>query len=96
MVPANPQIDFFEAFAQSGDTVAAKRRRKARMRRFIVYESIAFGILLPVAILGLSIRPENAVLHWTMNILTIAAAFAAALIPIFLFAVTPTLPELEQ
>jgi hypothetical protein len=96
MVPANPQADFFEVFAQSGETAISKRRRKAKVRRFIVYETIALGILLPLAFLGLTFRAENAVLHWTMNILTIAAAFAAALIPILFFAATPTLPEIEQ
>jgi hypothetical protein len=96
MAPANPQADFFEAFAQSGETAIPKRRRKAKMRRFIVYQSIALSILLPLAYLGLTFRAENAVLHWAMNILTIAAAFAAALIPILFFAATPTLPEIER
>jgi hypothetical protein len=31
-----------------------------------------------------------------MNILTISAAVAAALIPIIFFAATPTLPEIER
>jgi hypothetical protein len=96
MVAANPQADFFEAFAQTGETAISKRRRKAKVRRFIVYESIALGILLPLAFLGLTYRVENVVLHWTMNISTIAAAFAAALIPILFFAATPTLPEIER
>jgi hypothetical protein len=96
MVAANPQADFFEAFAQTGETAISKRRRKAKVRRFIVYESIALGILLPLAFLGLTYRVENAVLHLAMNISTIAAAFAAALIPILFFAATPTLPEIER
>lgn len=96
MVATNPQADFFEAFTQSGETAISKRRRKAKVRRFIVYESIALGILLPLAFLGLTFRFENAVLHWTMNILTITAAFAAALIPILFFAAAPTLPEIER
>ena len=96
IVAANPQADFFEAFAQSGETAISKRRRKAKVRRFIVYESIAVGILFPLAFLGLTFHVESVVLHWTMNILTIAAAFAAALIPILFFAATPTLPEIER
>lgn len=83
-------------FAQDGETALSKRRRKAKMRRFIVCESIAAGVLLPLAILWLSLRPANVVLHWIMNILTIAAAVAAAIIPIFFFALTPTLPEIER
>ena len=83
-------------FAQSGETALSKRRRKAKMRRFIVCESIAVAVLMPLAILGLEHRPENAALLWIMNILTIASAVVAALIPIFFFAFTPTLPEIER
>lgn len=96
MVAPSPQADFFEAFTQSGETAISKRRRKAKVRRFIVYESIAVGILLPLAFLGLTFRVESVVLHWIINILTIVAAFAAALFPIVFFAATPTLPEIER
>ena len=95
-VASNPQADSFEMFAQGGETALSKRRRKAKMRRFIVCESIAVGVLLPLAILWLSLRPANVVLYWIMNILTIAAAVAATIIPIFFFALTPTLPEIER
>ena len=91
-----PQADFFEMFAESGETAISKRRRKAKMRRFMICESIAVGVLLPLAILGLAHRPENVALFWIMNILTITSAVAAALIPILFFALTPTLPEIEQ
>ena len=82
-------------FAQSGETAFAKRCRKTKMRRFIVCESVAVAILLPLAILGISHRPDNAALLWIMNISTIASAVAAALIPILFFALTPTPPEIE-
>ena len=83
-------------FAQNGETALSRRRRKAKMQRFIVCESIALAVLLPLAILGLAHRPENVALLWTMNISTIASAVAAALFPIFFFAFTPTLPEIER
>src|SRR6516162_6730227 len=89
-VASNPQADSFEMFAQGGETALSKRRR------IIVCESIAVGVLLPLAILWLSLRPANVVLYWIMNILTIAAAVAATIIPIFFFALTPTLPEIER
>ena len=92
----NPQEDFFEMFVQSGETALAKRGRKAKMRRFIVCESAVLAVLLPLAILGLAHRPDNVALIWMMNILTIALAVAAALIPILFFAVIPTLPEIED
>ncbi|MEY2544733.1 MAG: hypothetical protein QOE81_2194 [Verrucomicrobiota bacterium] len=66
------------------------------MHRFVVCESVALAVLLPLAILGLSHHPENVALIWIMNIFTIASAVAAALLPIFFFAFTPTLPEIER
>ena len=93
---AMPQADFFEMFAENNQTVIWKRRRSEKMRRFIVCESIAFAVLLPLAIIGILFHPENAALHWILSILTISAAVASALIPIIFFAATPTLPEIEQ
>jgi hypothetical protein len=93
---SNPQADFFEVFAQTGETALSKRRRKAKMRRFIVCESVALTVLLPLVILGLAHHPDNVALVWILNILTITSAVAAALLPIFFFAFTPTLPEIER
>jgi hypothetical protein len=92
----NPQSDFFEMFAESNENVVLKRRHKEKMRRFVVCEGIAVGILLPLMILGLTVHAQNIALHWILNILTISAAVAAALIPILFFALTPTLPEIER
>jgi hypothetical protein len=93
---SNPQADFFETFAQTGETALSKRRRKAKMHRFIVCESAAVAVLLPLVILGLSHHPNNVALMWIMNISTITSAVVAALLPIFFFAFTPTLPEIER
>lgn len=92
---SNRQADFFEMFAQTGETAVSKRRRKKRMRRFIVCEAANLAVLLPLVVLGLARRPENVALVWTMNILTIASAVGAGLIPILFFAVAPKLPETE-
>jgi hypothetical protein len=96
VVVSNPQADLFEMFAQSGETALSKRRRKTKMRRFIVCESAALAVLLPLVVLGLSHRPDNVALVWIINISTIASAVAAALLPIIFFAFTPTLPEIER
>jgi len=93
---SNPQADFFKMFAQNSETELAKQRRKMKLRRFIACEAAALAVLLPLAILGLSRPPDNAALVWIMNILTVASAVAAALIPILFFAFTPTLPEIER
>ena len=83
-------------FAQTGETALSKRRRKTKMRRFLVCESVALAVLLPLVILGLSHHPGNVALVWVMNISTITSAVAAALLPIFFFAFTPTLPGIER
>ena len=93
---SSPQADFFEMFAEDGYGVAVKRRREMKFRRFIACEGAALLILLPLVILGLTLNISAPALRWTMNILTIGAAFAAVVIPIAFYAFTPTLPELER
>jgi len=83
-------------FAQNNEATLSKRRRNAKMGRFLACESAALAILLPLAILGMFRRPDNVALVWIMDILTIASAVAAALIPIIFFAFAPTLPEIER
>jgi len=92
----SPQEDFFQMFAESGETAVMRRRRKAKLRRFLLCEAIALAVLLPLAIVGLAHRPSDAAMLWILNIFTIASAVAAAVIPILFYAFTPTLPEIER
>lgn len=96
--PVKPtsQADFFEMLAQASGTDLVQRRRKMKFRRFIFFESLAVGTLLPLAIIGLLANVTSPLLLWTMNIVTIAAAISAAAIPIAFYAFTPTLPEIER
>ena len=73
-----------------------KRRRRMKFRRFVVYEGAVLAVLLPLVILGLTLNITAPALRWVINIFTIAAAVAAAVIPIVFYAFTPTLPELER
>jgi hypothetical protein len=91
----NPQAAFFEML-QTADSALSKRPRKMKFRRFIVCESAALAVLLSLAIVGLLAPPTNVDLGWILDILTIASAVAAALIPILFYVVTPTLPEIEH
>ena len=95
-VVASAQADFFEMLAEDGYGLAIRRRREMKFRRFLVCEAAALLVLLPLVILGLTLNINASALRWTMNIATIAAAFAAVLIPIAFYAFTPTLPELER
>jgi hypothetical protein len=93
---SNPQTDFFEMFSENGYELAHRRRRQMKFRRFVACEGAALLVLLPLVILGLTLNISAPVLRWIMNILTIAAAMAAVVIPIVFYAFTPTLPELER
>jgi hypothetical protein len=95
-VVPNPQADFFEMFTDDGQTAAMKRRRTMKFRRFIACEAAALAVLLPLVIFGLTLNITAPELRWMINIFTIAAAVAAAVIPIVFYAFTPTLPELER
>jgi hypothetical protein len=92
----NPQVDFFEAFEENAYEAAARRRREIKFRRFVACEGAALLVLLPLVILGLTLNIDAPALRWIMNILTIAAAMAAVVIPIIFYAATPTLPEIER
>lgn len=90
------QSDFFETFAEDGYELANLRRKQMKFRRFLTCEAAALLVLLPLVILGLTLNISAPALRWIMNIFTIAAAVAAAVIPIAFYALTPTLPEIER
>ena len=92
----NPQADFFEMFAEDGYSAAIRRRKEMKFRRFLACEAAVLLVLLPLVIIGLTVNISAAPLRWIMNILTIAAAVTAAVVPIVFYAGTPTLPEIER
>jgi hypothetical protein len=94
VVPSQ-QADLFEMFAETGQE-AIQRRRQMKFRRFIACEVAALVVLVPLVILGLTLSITSPVVHWLMNLFTIAAAISAAVIPIAFYAFTPTLPEIER
>ena len=96
LVVANPQVDFFEMFAEDGYEAANRRRREMKFRRFLVCEGAALLVLLPLVILGLTLNISAPALRWILNILTITAAMTAVVVPIVFYAFTPTLPEIER
>ncbi len=83
-------------FEMPAELYREKGRRKTKFTRFIICESVTLAILLPLAILGLGRVFSDPTLVMLINILTIAAAVTAALIPILFFALTPTLPRDES
>lgn len=73
-----------------------KKHRSAKVRRFIAYEAVAVGIFLPLAVLGLLRLFRDPIMILVIDIITIAAAVAATLIPILFFAVAPRLPRGDE
>jgi hypothetical protein len=88
-VPADEQIEF--ELSDLSSFYPKKSRRK--LVRFLACEGTAIVALIVFAILGLSRTFGGRTAGLYINILTIAAAVAATLIPIFFYAIGPTLPR---
>jgi len=67
-------------------------RRRSKVIGFIIAEASAIGVLFLVGSFAVSSRLTDSTLAFSINILTIAAAAAVAIIPIAFFAVAPILP----
>ncbi len=68
-------------------------RRRSKVIGFVITEASAIGVLFLAGSLALSVRLSDSTLALLVNILTIAAAAAVAIIPIIFFAVPPILPR---
>jgi hypothetical protein len=68
-------------------------RRRNKVFGFIIAEASAIGLLLVAGALALSLKPANPTLAWSIDLITIAAAGAVAIIPIIFFAIFPVLPR---
>jgi hypothetical protein len=71
-------------------------RRRNKVFGFIIAESSAVGLLLVAGALALSLKPANPTLGWLIDIITIAAASVATIIPILFFAIIPVLPRADR
>ena len=77
---------------QSEETEFLQRRR-SKLIGFIITEASAIGVLLLAGAFALSSRLADSTLALSVNIVTIAAAAAVAMIPIIFFAIAPILPR---
>ena len=69
------------------------QRRRRKIIAFLISETLAVGTLLLTGAVAVLARPAHANFIPTLNVATIAAAAAVALIPIIFFAVAPVLPR---
>jgi hypothetical protein len=72
------------------------QRRRNKLLGFIIAEASAIGLLLVAGAFAVSLKPANPTLALSMNIATIAAAVATAIIPIIYFAIAPVLPGADR
>ena len=68
-------------------------RRRSKLIGFIIAEAVAIGLLVIAGTFALSLKPADPNLALSINIATIAAAAAVAIIPIIFFAIAPVLPR---
>jgi hypothetical protein len=71
-------------------------RRRNKFVGFIITEAVAIGLLLVAGTFAVSLKPANPSVALSINIATIIAAAAVALIPIIYFAIAPVLPHDER
>jgi hypothetical protein len=68
-------------------------RRRNKFVGFIITEAVAIGLLLVAGTFAVSLKPANPSVAMSINVATIIAAAAVALIPIIYFAMAPVLPH---
>ena len=66
---------------------------RGKLIGFIITEASAIGLLLLAGIFAVSLKPTDPTLALSINIVTIVAAAAVAIIPIAFFAIAPILPR---
>jgi hypothetical protein len=68
-------------------------RGRSKIRKFIVAEGAAIGILVLAGTFVLSARPVDPTIITALNIVMAVAAGGVAAIPIIFFALAPVLPR---
>ncbi len=68
-------------------------RHRNKVVGFMIAEAAAFGLLLITGAFALSLKPADPTVAWSINLATIVAATAVAIIPIIYFAIAPVLPH---
>lgn len=82
--------------SHENDEAHLNERRRGKFIAFMIAEASALGVLLPSLVLGLLRGFGNPMLAWSMNVLTITAAAAVAIIPIVFYAIAPIIPRSER
>jgi hypothetical protein len=76
--------------------IGLPQRRRSKLIGFIIAEASAIGVLLLAGTFALSLEPAEPALAWLLNIVTLLAGAAVAVIPIIFFAIAPVLPKADR
>jgi hypothetical protein len=71
-------------------------RRRSKLINFLIAEASAIGVFFLAGATALSLKPADPTLVLSIDVVTIAAASAVAVIPILFFAIRPILPRGER
>jgi len=70
--------------------------RRSKLISFIIAEASAIAIFFLAGSVALALKPTDPTLLLSIDIITVAAASAVALLPILFFAIRPILPRGER
>ena len=87
-----PKIDLLPA----GDEAMLNARRQRKFLTFVVFEGVALAVLIPSLVFGMVRRFADPTLALSMNVVTIAAAAAVAILPILFYAIASPIPRGER
>ena len=96
-IEALPEYDFPDyQFAGSGEDRSSRKRRRNKLIRFIIFETLAFGVLLISAKLKVTQQYSENSLSFLYQVVMFAAAVAVVIIPVVFYALPPTLPPTRR
>lgn len=73
--------------------MTVSEHRRSRMIRFLIAEALAVAIFFLAGATALKFKPTDPTILLSIDIITVAAAVAVAILPILFFAVRPILPR---
>lgn len=71
-------------------------RRRTKLISFLIAEASAIAVFFLAGGIALSFKPTDPTLLLSIDIITVAAACAVALLPILFFAIAPILPRADH
>jgi hypothetical protein len=83
-------------FSGSGEDRFTRKRRRNKLIRFIIFETLAFGLLLISAKLQVTQQYSENSLTFLYKVLMFAAAVAVVIIPVVFYGLPPTLPPTRR